>query len=84
MVHRIISCPHCEEMTIEMNEREGNIVVKRGFTGKKGPQWIPGHDLILTPICSSCGKKYKDEIEFDRKKRLGEFKKQGLPTEIEC
>ena len=70
---KTVSCENCGKQTIVIDERRGNIVVRRGFTGKSGPQWQSGHTEYLTAKCSNCGSHHgekKPESHESRVKRL--------------
>ena len=78
-----IPCENCGKMTIEIEEIPMSAVHKRGFTGKKGLQWSAGRIIYLTKKCHKCGH-IVGKNEIDHKKVVERFKKQGLPTVIEC
>jgi endogenous inhibitor of DNA gyrase (YacG/DUF329 family) len=78
----LIPCPHCGKMTIEVREIPNTILIKRGFTGKKGRQFFRGRDVYLTNKCSECGKdSLKNDLDNDKiRKRIME---SGMPTSYE-
>jgi predicted RNA-binding Zn-ribbon protein involved in translation (DUF1610 family) len=77
-----IVCPNCGKMTIESHEIPNSVVVKRGFTGKKGPQFHRGRIIILTPICPECGHKYTEKKEINHAERIRRIQEAGLSTQI--
>lgn len=70
-------------MTIEIREIPNTILIKRGFTGKKGRQFFRGRDIYLTNKCPECGKDPRKQ-EFDNEKMQKRLKESGLPSVIEC
>lgn len=79
----LISCPHCGKMSIEIKEIPNTILIKRGFTGRKGPQFFRGRDVYLIDKCPDCRKDPRIESKLDREKILKRMKESGLPTVIE-
>ncbi len=53
MKKELVYCPHCGKKCIEIVEIPGTIRVRRGFTGKRGPQWTKGSIKYLTTKCSN-------------------------------
>lgn len=78
-----IPCEKCGKETIEVRDIPTSAVHRRGFTGKKGLQWTQGRTVYLTKKCDNCGY-VVGETEINHKKAIDRFKKQGLPTVIEC
>lgn len=70
-------------MTIEIREIPNTILIKRGFTGKKGAQFFRGRDVYLVDKCSECGLNPHIDTPQDREKMLKRLKESGLPTQIE-
>jgi len=79
----LIPCPHCGKMTIEVREIPNTILIKRGFTGRKGPQFFRGRDVYLVDKCSACGKSPHIEDKINKEKLLKRLRESGLPTVIE-
>ena len=77
---KIITCPHCGGMTIEVHETPKSLSCKRGFTGKKGLYLYKGHTDILTKKCPECGKDPKKKEEINHAERINRLKEAGIPT----
>ena len=81
---KVIPCPHCGEMTIEIHETPKSLSCKRGFMGKKGLYLYKGHTTILTEICPNCNRAFKDKEELSHEQRIKRLCSAGLPTRIEA
>lgn len=73
---KIIPCENCGRYTIEIDEIGGTMIVKRGFTGKKGAQYQQCRIIYLTKNCPDCGayhgeKKFNPEGAIKRLHELG-------------
>jgi hypothetical protein len=76
-MNKKIPCENCGKYVIEIDEIGGTMIVKRGFTGKKGAQYQQGRIIYLTKNCPECGA-YHGEKKFDAEKARKRFQELGI------
>lgn len=77
MSKKIIPCENCGKYAIEVDETAGTMIVKRGFTGKKGAQYQQGHTIYLTKNCPECGS-YHGRKQMDAEKLKKKIQELGV------
>jgi hypothetical protein len=74
-------CENCKKGELEINETRDGYVIKRGFTGKKGPQFYAGTTHFITLDCPICGAHHGERIP-DRARAILRMQSMGLPMII--
>jgi hypothetical protein len=75
------TCENCQKGELEIQETKDGYVIKRGFTGKRGPQFYAGSTHYLTPNCPVCGAHHGEKI-IDHRKTIERMRGMGLPMII--
>jgi len=73
-----IPCENCGEMTIEVEERKGGTVIRRGLTGGKSAVGYMGSTTYFTKNCHECGA-YHGQKKFNHAERIKRLKDAGIP-----
>lgn len=75
------TCQNCGKGELEIIETRPGYIIKRGFTGRKGPQYYGGTKKFLTEACPKCGA-YHGEKQGIQNKRILQLKEAGIPLII--
>ena len=78
---QIIPCENCGEECIEIIETRSGYVIKKGFTGRSGPQYYKGTRRYITEKCPKCGA-YHGKKAMTHEERINNIKRRGLPLRI--
>lgn len=76
-----ITCENCGKGELKIIDLKPGCIIKRGFTGKKGPQYYTGSRKFLTPDCPACGA-HHGEKKHDIKNNIERMQRMGLPMII--
>ena len=76
-----IICENCGKGELTIAETPAGNVIKRGFTGRRGPQYYQGSLRYITPKCPVCGA-FHGKAKVDREKTIERLKSRGLPLTI--
>uniref|UniRef100_A0A6M3LBG2 Uncharacterized protein n=1 Tax=viral metagenome TaxID=1070528 RepID=A0A6M3LBG2_9ZZZZ len=74
-------CENCGKGELEIIETRPGHVIRRGFTGRKGPQYYKGTVKFLTEDCPSCGARRGKRRESHERK-IARLKAAGIPLII--
>ena len=75
------TCENCKKGELRVEETRSGYVIKRGFTGRKGPQFYAGTTHFITSNCPNCGAHHGERI-IDHSKTVERMRSIGLPMII--